>query len=142
MSLSKIVKTRKDHQCCVCSEPIKAGSLANYSESKSPVFDQNDWQIGIEYSKYYQHHKQACDARMVIEFNGHEFETVPFLWTFSDTFYAQNKANKDCFVYGASLQEMMDKIKNGDFMSHEDERIREETEQDLIRWIHSGRMRV
>jgi hypothetical protein len=54
--ISKLVKTRKDHECLACNELIKKGSNAWFFSEKQPKYDKHDdKQIGINYFKGYYH---------------------------------------------------------------------------------------
>lgn len=58
--IDKVVVCRKDHMCCYCSKIIKKGESANYLSGKTPKFDENDKQIGIEYFNVYYCLGYAC----------------------------------------------------------------------------------
>ena len=59
--MNKIVKTRKDHPCGCCEDPIKKGEKAIYYEDRIPVYDGGEGaQIGIYYIKKY-FHSYRCD---------------------------------------------------------------------------------
>jgi hypothetical protein len=53
--ICKTVKVRKDHRCDMCAGIIRKGQLCEYSSGRYPVFDENDDQCGVEYSKGYSH---------------------------------------------------------------------------------------
>jgi hypothetical protein len=51
----KRVKARKDHKCEGCDEQILKGEMYDFLSFRSPNFDKNDVQIGIEYVKIRSH---------------------------------------------------------------------------------------
>lgn len=53
--MDKTVKTRKEHKCEQCNQTILKGEYATFYSVKTPKFDSNDIQIGIEYFKGYLH---------------------------------------------------------------------------------------
>lgn len=53
--MDKIVKTRKDHTCDMCNEIIPKAKKAMFYSGRSPKYDNNEKQIGIEYFKGYFH---------------------------------------------------------------------------------------
>lgn len=63
--MEKIVKTRKDHECCYCDHVIKKGESANYLTTKEPTFDKDFIQTGIIYVRAYLHlDKNTCDKNI------------------------------------------------------------------------------
>ena len=53
-----VVKTRNNHLCAVCGVVIPKGEKAFYWETRSPKYSDdyfNEKQIGIEYSKGWDH---------------------------------------------------------------------------------------
>ena len=48
----KIVKARKDYKCAFCDSDIKKGDHHQYGKTRTPKFDDNDDQIGIEYAEW------------------------------------------------------------------------------------------
>lgn len=49
----KIVKIRKNNYCSCCDRVIKIGETAFFKSFRSPKYDDDDTQIGIEYIRYY-----------------------------------------------------------------------------------------
>jgi len=51
------IKTRKDHECCLCGAKIQKGEYAYYMEGRMAKYEQVDYaferQIGITYYKAY-----------------------------------------------------------------------------------------
>lgn len=43
------VKARKDHKCDACDQPILKGQMYRFEKHRSPKYDHNDVQVGIEY---------------------------------------------------------------------------------------------
>lgn len=49
----RIVKVRKKHLCHICEKDINIGEKAEFYNFKSPKYDDNYIQIGIEYCRFY-----------------------------------------------------------------------------------------
>lgn len=140
MTPEQIVKARKPHQCAHCLNEIPKGSQAKFFSAKQPVFDSNEIQTGIEYVKSYFCHKSGCDERLSVSFKGKTFEMTPYFWNEDPWFFAQCLEDTDLFVAAESLEALLKSIYSGDLSSHEEQRIKEETEDHLRWWIHHGRV--
>ena len=53
--MEKTIIVRKDHICCNCDNKIGKGEKAIFLSERVPRFDIDDYQIGIEYLKWYFH---------------------------------------------------------------------------------------
>jgi cytochrome c peroxidase len=51
--MDKLVKIRKQHNCYICHRIMSVGEIADYHNFKSPRYDDNDKQVGIEYLRFY-----------------------------------------------------------------------------------------
>jgi hypothetical protein len=49
------IKTRKEHICIGCNKLIEKGSICQFMTFRSPKFNKDDIQIGIEYVKMWLH---------------------------------------------------------------------------------------
>ena len=50
--MKKIVKARKQHECCSCDKPILIGQQYELVKCKCPRFDDDDKQVGIEFMSF------------------------------------------------------------------------------------------
>ena len=66
MSETTTIVTRKDHPCSYCEKIIKKGEKAFFYTGRTPTYDEDDNQIGIEYFKEWVH----ADSKVC----GHDFE--------------------------------------------------------------------
>jgi len=71
---SKTVKVRKNHNCDSCTGLIHKGETALFDSYKTGRYDDNDKQIGIEFSRYYmcqkcmkEHERNLTDWNYNIE---------------------------------------------------------------------------
>jgi hypothetical protein len=95
--VEKIVKTRKDHECCACEKIIKRGEQAKYHESRGPKFNWDDEQIGIEYLHLYMHmhdctKPDSCKAGEHVWIDEYTAETYP-----EDSTPTGNKMCENCY---------------------------------------------
>lgn len=59
-----IRKARKEYTCCICGHPIKKGDPYICDEGRSPKYNENYHQIGIEYYRIiYCADREACNQR-------------------------------------------------------------------------------
>lgn len=70
---SKEVVTRKEHICTVCSDTIEKGEEAIYHEGRTPTYDSEGMQDGIEYMRFWMH-SYDCHAPEECKNGNHEWE--------------------------------------------------------------------
>ena len=69
--MEKIVKVRKDHECCYCGGKIKKGSKAQFMSFREPRFKETDdpfdeEQVGINYVSLWHHDDiDICEAKIM-----------------------------------------------------------------------------
>ena len=51
----RTIKTRKEHICIGCNNPIIKGSICQFMAFRQPIFNTDDIQIGIKYIKIWHH---------------------------------------------------------------------------------------
>ena len=65
---SDIVRTaRKEHTCCFCENPIKIGEKYTHYKGRSPRYDGNDIQIGIQFYSEKTHVVFCVESATLIE---------------------------------------------------------------------------
>ncbi len=61
--MEKIVKARKVYKCEICEGNIQKGEKHVHTKLKTPRYDDNDNQIGIEFTEFRWHNKN-CEPKL------------------------------------------------------------------------------
>lgn len=114
---TKIVRCRKDYVCAYCGEVIKKGDLSLYTSERTPRYDKDDIQVGIEFLSFRLHHDPLCEelqpkiGKVVQSKDGVHTGKIKHVYTsdFVDVVWGLNRS-EDWMKYCASKELIEDLV--------------------------------